>query len=524
MADQVAKRDDNRIPTLLGVTDDASAELRRLLVDPTTGRLLVSAVISSDLTDLGDVSFTSIAAGDIMYYNGTNWVNLAIGSPTNVLTVNGAGTAPEWSAAGAGANTALSNLASVAINTTLVSDTDNTDDLGTTAKRWKDVYAVTFKSPTGGIYTPSVIDTSGHHQFTSGQTLNSSSGTDIFFSITGTINQTGTAATDFIQVNVTSTAVGSGAQNFINFKDDTNSMFSVSLAGLVTAANLALGTGGITMTGSLAATGARVTKGWFTDIESTNMPTVGGTAILTSLTAPQFTTIELGHATENTLSAASGVLSIEGTAIPKGTGTSNEIAYWSGTNTLGTLAVATYPSLTELSYVKGVTSAIQTQLAAMLPLAGGTMSGNITLGENTSIALDPAGSADGKYSGITVTGLAGYSQAFGDLVTLDKDDSRWEAVDISAAAAATGDARGILGIVVSAGTDGNACTILLHGIVRADANFPTLTIGAPVYASTTGDVVVAQPTTTDYVIRIVGYALTADELYFNPGNTWTTHT
>jgi hypothetical protein len=43
---------------------------------------------------------------------------------------------------------------------------------------------------------------------------------------------------------------------------------------------------------------------------------VGGTAILTSLTAPQFTTIELSHATENTLSAASGVLSIEGVAIP----------------------------------------------------------------------------------------------------------------------------------------------------------------------------------------------------------------
>lgn len=159
-----------------------------------------------------------------------------------------------------------------------------------------------------------------------------------------------------------------------------------------------------------------------------------------------------------------------------------------------------------------------------LPLAGGTMSGNITLGENTSVALDPAGSADGKYSGTTVTGTGGATIAFGDLVTLDKDDSRWELVDISVAAAATGDARGLLGIAVTSSSDGGALTILLHGIIRADANFPALTIGAPVYASTTGDVVVAQPTTTDRVIRIVGYAMTADELYFNPGNSWTTHT
>jgi hypothetical protein len=159
-----------------------------------------------------------------------------------------------------------------------------------------------------------------------------------------------------------------------------------------------------------------------------------------------------------------------------------------------------------------------------LPLAGGTMAGDITLGENTAIALDPAGSADGKYSGITITGVAGATLAFGDLITLDKDDSRWEKVDISVASAATGDARGLLGIcVLAAANDGDATKILLLGVIRADANFPALTIGAPVYASTTGDIVVAQPTTTDYVIRIIGSALTADEIFFNPDNSYTTH-
>ena len=95
-------------------------------------------------------------------------------------------------------------------------------------------------------------------------------------------------------------------------------------------------------------------------------------------------------------------------------GTINTIAYWNSATTISSLALATYPSLTELSYVKGVTSAIQTQLnakqatitltttgtsgvatfssntlnipnygsalSAYLPLAGGTMSGAITMG------------------------------------------------------------------------------------------------------------------------------------------------
>jgi hypothetical protein len=41
---------------------------------------------------------------------------------------------------GGGATTALDNLASVAINTSLISDTDNTDDLGSSSKAWKDAY------------------------------------------------------------------------------------------------------------------------------------------------------------------------------------------------------------------------------------------------------------------------------------------------------------------------------------------------------------------------------------------------
>lgn len=47
MADENAKIDDNREHTLLGVTDDSAAEIKRLLVDATTGRLKVSATIAT---------------------------------------------------------------------------------------------------------------------------------------------------------------------------------------------------------------------------------------------------------------------------------------------------------------------------------------------------------------------------------------------------------------------------------------------------------------------------------------------
>ncbi|MCX6751582.1 MAG: hypothetical protein NT161_02330 [Candidatus Nomurabacteria bacterium] len=52
---------------------------------------------------------------------------------------------------------------------------------------------------------------------------------------------------------------------------------------------------------------------------------------------------------------------------------------------------------------------------------------------------------------------------------------------------------------------------------RHVAKFPALTIGAPVYlGETAGAIQVAIPTGADNVIRVVGFALTADEIYLNP--------
>lgn len=160
-----------------------------------------------------------------------------------------------------------------------------------------------------------------------------------------------------------------------------------------------------------------------------------------------------------------------------------------------------------------------------LPLAGGTMTGDITLEENTAIVYDPAMSANGKYCGIVRSGIGGATIAFGKLCYLDPTDSRWELGDANAAAGADGDIRGIVGMcVLACANDGDPIKILLHGVIRY-SSFPTLTINAPVYVSeTAGEVVVTQPTTADVVIKILGFGLTADELYFCPSSDYITHT
>ena len=81
----------------------------------------------------------------------------------------------------------------------------------------------------------------------------------------------------------------------------------------------------------------------------------------------------------------SWVLNLDGTPVDAitGVGTVNEIAYFTAARIIASLPVATYPSLTELAYVKGVTSAIQTQINAKQDtLVSGT---NIKTINSTSI-------------------------------------------------------------------------------------------------------------------------------------------
>jgi len=155
-----------------------------------------------------------------------------------------------------------------------------------------------------------------------------------------------------------------------------------------------------------------------------------------------------------------------------------------------------------------------------LSLAGGTMTGDIQLGE-TDIKLDAVLSEDETWSGIVIAVTLGSTVAQGEVCFL-ASDGKWDKNDGILDGTDTGFSKQ-LGICLVAGDDTDASEMLLYGKVRS-AGFPAFTVGAPVYLDdTAGNLVVAQPSTANFAIRICGYAITAEDLLFNPDNSYIVH-
>jgi hypothetical protein len=121
-------------------------------------------------------------------------------------------------------------------------------------------------------------------------------------------------------------------------------------------------------------------------------------------------------------------------------------------------------------------------------------------------------SSNGDYYGETL--------AIGDLgsptvgnVYYFSSSSTWLSTDADTAA----QSRNLIGIATNGA--GFSRGMLIRGYFKNTAW--SFTIGAPVYLSVTaGGLSSTQPTATGDIVRVVGYAIAADELYFNPSQDW----
>ena len=130
--------------------------------------------------------------------------------------------------------------------------------------------------------------------------------------------------------------------------------------------------------------------------------------------------------------------------------------------------------------------------------------------------LIDASPADGFASGVVITGTVD-TNAFGvGALLMLGSDGNWDTADADAEATCSG----MLGIALTLGT-GASKKILLQGFVTLAATWEWGTIGGKLYASTSvGELTLTAPVGAADIVRIVGYATSADTIYFDPDKTY----
>ena len=332
--------DDNRRHTLLGVTDNVAAELRRLLVDPVSGALKCTAVISGMITASGTptagqvaiFSSASVLAGKTLT-NGSNItitqdattvtiaatsgggdmllagiqevtgaktfdVNTLIlkGSTSGTLTLNataisGSSVITFPAATGTVALTsdipsitglatkALDNLASVAINVALIPGTAGALDFGSTAKPWASLWlAGTSGTPATNQFKITGASTGGLRTIT----LPDASGTVVLGGGTASGTNTGDNAANSSTMYIGTTAVALNRASAalvltgITSIDGSSASCTGNAATVTTNANL---TGPITSSGNATSLANKITKKAFDEVGATYAPASGSQTV-----------------------------------------------------------------------------------------------------------------------------------------------------------------------------------------------------------------------------------------------------
>ena len=100
-------------------------------------------------TTVTDLTISSEAQGDILYFNGTNWVRLPAGTSGKVLQTNGAGANPSWETASGGGATIVHTFS----NTTNTSYTGTASSFGTVGVGDRDIYIKKIDANNEGVFT-----------------------------------------------------------------------------------------------------------------------------------------------------------------------------------------------------------------------------------------------------------------------------------------------------------------------------------------------------------------------------------
>lgn len=185
----------------------------------------------------------------------------------------------------------------------------------------------------------------------------------------------------------------------------------------------------------------------------------------------------------------------------------------------------TFDSSTGMLTATGLTGPLtghaSSDVATSVTVNGHALSSNVTV-LMADVSPDAA-IADNTFSGekanFAATNGEVDSLLVGESVYLVLDTTlKWKRTDADAAASSTG----LLGIVTETITTGSACAgkIMTRGMIRVSGSY-TVALGAIQYLSLTpGDFTETAPSATADIVRVVGYAVATNIIWFCPDNTW----
>ena len=524
--------------------------------------------------------FNDQAAGDIVYASSTSQLSrLGIGTAGKVLHVNSGASAPEWTAAltgvtsiyatdliiGEDSQTAIDfgtvneidfkvdNAARLTLTSSaLYPVTNNQIDLGTSSLEFKDAYfdgtvtADAFAGPLTGTAstatvatTVTITDNESTNEdnaiiFTAGGDVDGgnigleSDGTLTYNPSTGKITATGFIGALTGNADTATALATARAINGVNF--DGSGAITVTAAGstlsdTVTVAKGGTGATSLTDGGILlgSGTGAITATAVLGDGEvlvgdgTTDPVAESGSTLRTSIGIGSVGTRDTGISNNNIPIFTSGAadndfLRIDGTAI-EGRSAAEVLSDISAAPAAGDGNILTVGALDSGSITSGFTS-IDVGSGAITTT--GTVSGGIVdVAQEAHIDSSPA---DETVSGITATFTAGEALERGEVVYFKASDSKMH----KAVATATGTMPAVAMAAADISADATG-KFLLYGFIADNGTFPSYTVGAKIYApeaetSSQNVPEEAAPDSDGDFVQVVGYAVTANSLFFNPSN------